>query len=185
LHDNLRPEHTAMFVDFTRRLLRSPRLPEGMAWERRAYQPGEELTREGEPGRWLFVVESGRFAAIACAQLPDGRTIDLTMAELAEGDVCGESALIADYARIATVRALTPASAIAIDGPKLSVYLDDHPVEGYLFFKYLLAVSVSNLATTNRGVIELDTIGLTLRGMETSGYPLPVERPSTPPSTPH
>ena len=32
LHDNLRPEYTAMFVDFTGGLLRSPRLPEGMAW---------------------------------------------------------------------------------------------------------------------------------------------------------
>jgi CRP/FNR family transcriptional regulator, cyclic AMP receptor protein len=142
----------SMFVQFVQQLLTTPRLREGVAWVRRRVAAGEILTSEGVQGCSLFVVERGLLSVTGRVQLADHTTNEVTMAKLTEGNVFGESSLIGDYPSIATVRALTDSDVIEINGAMLSVYLDDNPHEGYLFFKYLLAVALDNLAKANRGI---------------------------------
>lgn len=164
------PESTgAMFLGLIDDLLRQPRLAEGVAWVRREFVPGDTLTTEGTSGQSLFVIRRGRVAVLGRAQLPGQPSVEVTVAELTEGNVFGESSLIDAYRSIATVRALTEGCAIEINGAMLAVYLDDRPQVGYLFFKYLLAVALDNLARTNQGVVELATIGLKLHGVPMSG----------------
>ena len=158
-----------MFVQFVQRLLSDHRLSEGAVWARRRFLAGDTLTAEGALGRSLFIIETGRLAVLGWAQLPGRPSIEVTLAELTAGNVFGESSLIGDYESIATVRALTDGSAIEINGAMLSVYLDDNPHQGYLFFKYLLAMALDNLAKSNRGVVELAALGLKLHGLAKAG----------------
>lgn len=154
-----------MFLEFVQDLLRSPRLNDGTVWVRRTFVAGENLTTEGRLGRSLFIVEQGGLAVLGRAQIPNQSALDVTVAELSVGDVFGESALIGNYESIATVRALTDGSVLEINGAALMIYLDDHPNQGYLFFKYLLALELDRMASTNRGMIDLSGLGLTLFGV--------------------
>ncbi len=148
-----------MILRLIEELLRQPRLAEGVAWVRREFVPGELLTAQGTRGQSLFAIQRGRLAVLGRVQLPDRSSVEVTVAVLTEGSVFGESSLLAPYESIATVRALTEGSTLEINGAMLAVYLDDHPKEGYLFFKCLLDVALDNLARANRGVVELVTIG--------------------------
>lgn len=149
-----------MFLDLVDDLLGQPRLAEGAVWSRRRFAPGELLTTQGAQGYSLFIVQSGRLAVLGAA--PGSEVV---VAELTEGDVIGQSSLIEPYESIATVRALTEGEVIEISGVMLSVYLDDHPQQGYLFYKYLLASALDNLAKTNRGLVDLATCGATSQGL--------------------
>ena len=154
-----------MFIDFVQSLLSSPRLREGVAWTRRGFNPADTLIAEGSRGESLFIVEEGRLAVLGWAQVQSQPGMEILLSELTIGDVFGESSLIDECPSLATVRALTPGSVLEINGAMLTVYLDDHPQQGYLFFKQLLAAELSNLARANRGVLELSTIGVRLRGL--------------------
>jgi CPA1 family monovalent cation:H+ antiporter len=65
---------------------------------------GEAITREGDLGHCLYVVESG-----AANVLADGRVIG----EVGPGDVVGEVAVLASGRRTASVVAATPLLALA------------------------------------------------------------------------
>ncbi|HYN78622.1 MAG TPA: cyclic nucleotide-binding domain-containing protein [Lamprocystis sp. (in: g-proteobacteria)] len=149
-----------MFIEFIKKFLTHPRLAEGSAWVRRSFSTGDILLTEGAVGQSLFVVEKGRLSVLGRVQHPDQPSVEVTLMELITGHVFGESSLIDAYPSIATVRAVTDGSVIEINGATLSVYLDDNPEQGYLFFKYLLAESLDNLAKTKGGVVDLAMIGL-------------------------
>ncbi len=66
------------------------------------YRQGETITREGEPGREMYFIESGR---VRMVQQRGDETVLLD--ELQAGDVFGEMALLTGEPRWATVTALT------------------------------------------------------------------------------
>ena len=160
-----------MFIEFVNKFLTHPRLAEGAAWVRRQFAAGDILLAEGALGQSLFVVEQGRLAVLgrAQAQGPGQPSVEVTVMELGVGNVFGESSLIETYPSIATVQALTDGRLIEINGATLSVFLDDHPDLGYLFFKYLLAEALHNLAKTKGGLVDLVTSGLQLHGVAKTG----------------
>jgi CRP-like cAMP-binding protein len=96
---------TALFAGLRKRLLR--RL--AILLLEKTYQPGEEIFREGEPGRALFVVASGRVEAIRTT--PDGEE---RLAVFEEKSVFGELALIDDLPRAATARTLAPTTVLLL-----------------------------------------------------------------------
>ena len=130
-----------------------PRLAEGAAWASRQFLAGDTLLIEGALGHSLFVVEQGRLAVLGRVQPPDQSSVEVTLMELGAGHVFGESSLIDAYPSIATVQALTDGSVIEINGATLSVFLDDNPEQGYLFFKYLLIEALDKLAKTSSAVV--------------------------------
>jgi cyclic nucleotide-binding protein len=67
------------------------------------YLAGETIFREGEPGRHVYVVASGRLEVFRTR--PDG--IAEPLKELGPGDPFGEMALLRQAPRNATIRALT------------------------------------------------------------------------------
>jgi MFS family permease len=81
------------------------RLSGGM--EPLAFEPGETVMREGDPGDRFVVIESGEVEVTA-----DGRP----MGRLGRGAGLGEIALLRRSPRTATVTALTPVTAYAIPG---------------------------------------------------------------------
>jgi signal transduction histidine kinase len=118
-----------MMFDFLRKVPLFADLPEadlrhlcGMVAEVRL-TPGEELFSEGSPGDRAYVVTDGQLEIVKASS---GREVLLTMA--APGKVIGELALLVQQPRMASVRARTDATLVAID--------KDH-------FNHLLQTSVS------------------------------------------
>ncbi len=68
--------------------------------------PGDEIIREGEVDDSLYVIASGRVSVLRGSRL---------LAELGEGEVVGELALLDPAPRGATVRALTDVTLLRID----------------------------------------------------------------------
>ncbi|MFN9971582.1 MAG: cyclic nucleotide-binding domain-containing protein, partial [Phycisphaerae bacterium] len=69
------------------------------------YQAGDIVIRQGDPGDFYYVIQSGRCEVER--QIRGGK-VPIKLAELRPGDSFGEEALVADATRNATVRMLSP-----------------------------------------------------------------------------
>jgi CRP/FNR family transcriptional regulator, cyclic AMP receptor protein len=79
---------------------------------------GRVLMRQGDTGREMFVVVSGRFGIDR-----DGRQI----AERGAGSVLGEMSLISEGPRTATVTAIEPSTVLVAGHREFHALMDDHP----------------------------------------------------------
>ncbi len=77
--------------------------------ERLAYEAGQTLCHQGDPGDAAYVIIDG--AADVLVETPNG---PLKVAHLAKNAIVGEIAILCDMPRTATVRAATPLSALKI-----------------------------------------------------------------------
>lgn len=122
---------------------------EGVAWKRRQVSAGEVILRQGEMGDTLFFVEEGVVRVLGNAELGEKQRISPGLCDLGAGAVFGDVCLYEPQERTASVVALSDVRLIEINGSMLSVHLDDHPVEGYLFLKALFQTMVKRLALAN------------------------------------
>ena len=86
--------------------------------------------------------------------------------DLEPGDVFGEICLYGAHPRSASVVALTEGSLVEVDGERLSVFLDAHPIEGYLLLKELFQTMGRRLHLANQRVEKLFSWGLKAHGIE-------------------
>jgi CRP-like cAMP-binding protein len=78
--------------------------------------------REGDSGVGAFVIRSGRVEVL---QKRGGETVKL--AELGPGDFFGEMALLDEFPRSATVRALEPTTVLGLTRWHFRGILESHP----------------------------------------------------------
>ncbi len=74
-----------------------------------AFEPGEPLFRQGEPGDAAFIIIDGE--AEVAVDTPDGA---MTVATVGPNDIVGEIAILCDVPRTATVTAKTRLTAMRI-----------------------------------------------------------------------
>jgi len=86
--------------------------------ERRTFNPGEAMVREGEPGESMFVIESGQVAVKVGSE---------TVTDLFAGDFLGEMSLLTGAPRNATVTAVEPVAAYEIRKHVLAPVLAGSP----------------------------------------------------------
>lgn len=79
---------------------------------------GQVLMRQGDPGREMFVIVSGKVAIER-----DGRVID----ERGPGAAIGEMSLLSEGSRTATVRVLEPSRVLVAAHREFHALMDDHP----------------------------------------------------------
>ncbi|TMK14233.1 MAG: cyclic nucleotide-binding domain-containing protein [Actinobacteria bacterium] len=84
----------------------------------RTFDPGDELVKEGVPGRIFYIVVEGR-----ARNVRRGRTIGLA----GPGDSFGEMAILTTAPRSASVVAETPMEVLTLSGADLRTILLDEP----------------------------------------------------------
>ncbi len=141
-------------------ILKSPQLSEGSAWTQKNYQMNEIVVKEGDQGDSLFFIEKGELRVSRRVDLDNNKHIQPGVGDLKAGTIFGESCLHVSLPRIATVTAITPVQLLKINGESLGIYLDAHPVEGYLFYKKLSEVVITRLNNSNQTVESLIAWGL-------------------------
>jgi CRP-like cAMP-binding protein len=86
------------------------------------YQPGQEIVRQGDTGVGAFIIRSGKVDII---QDKNGKEVKL--ATLGPGDVFGEMALLDEFPRSASARAVEPTTALGIQRWHFRGILESHP----------------------------------------------------------
>src|SRR5438445_7695954 len=86
------------------------------------YEPGQDIVRQGDTGVGAFIIRSGKVDV-----LQDRGGKETKIATLGPGDVFGEMALLDEFPRSATVRALEPTTALGIQRWHFRGILESHP----------------------------------------------------------
>ena len=147
-------------------IIGDPRFPEGGAWKRGYFHTNEAIVREGEAGRSLFYVEEGMLRVTGSVELDDKRYVRPGICDLKKGDIFGEVCLYQVHNRSATVTAISECRLLEIDGERLSIYLDEHPIQGYLFLKAVFNTLIDRLGQADQRVENLLAWGLKAHGIE-------------------
>lgn len=141
-------------------ILHSPQFAEGAAWQRRLYAAGDRIIEKGDLGSTLFLVEEGTVRVLGGAELEKDVRISPGLCDLGTGALFGDICLYGTHRRTASVEALTATTLLEIRSDMLSVYLDDHPVEGYLFLKALFEIMANRLEKANDRIEKLLAWGI-------------------------
>lgn len=130
-------------------ILSDPKFPQGSAWTRRRYRAGEIIVQKGDIGRSLFLVETGSVRVLGGAELEGKIKISPGLCDLDAGSIFGDICLYGSHLRTASVVAVGDVVVLEVDSEMLTVYLDDHPVQGYLFLKVLFEIMAKRLELAN------------------------------------
>jgi len=141
-------------------ILSDPQFSEGSAWWRRTYKAGEKIIEKGDLGSSLFLVQSGEVRVLGEAELDGDIRIAPGLCDLGVGALFGDVCLYGLHRRTASVVSLTDASVLEIRSDLLSVYLDDHPIKGYLFLKALFEIMAKRLELANERIDKLLAWGI-------------------------
>jgi CRP/FNR family cyclic AMP-dependent transcriptional regulator len=147
-------------------ILQSPQLAEGSAWKRKCYTAGDKIVIRGESGSSLFLIEEGRVQVSGGGDLEHDMGVSLGLIDLEKGAIFGDICLYGIHPRTATVSALTDVTVLEIRCDMLSVYLDDHPVEGYLFLRELFEIMAARLEIANDRVEKLLAWGISVHDID-------------------
>lgn len=142
------------------KILSSPQLLEGVAWKRINYKAGEKIIEKGELGSTLFLIEDGDVRVLGGADVEKNVQISPGLCDLSKGAIFGDICLYGVHRRTASVAAINDVCILEIRSDMLSVYLDDHPVEGYLFLKGLFGIMASRVETANERIEKLLAWGI-------------------------
>ncbi|WP_446810188.1 Crp/Fnr family transcriptional regulator [Methylomonas sp. 2BW1-5-20] len=141
-------------------VLANAKFSEGSGWKRYSLNAGETIIRKGEQGNTLFLVEEGVVRVLGGAELDGNRRISPGLCDLGIGAVFGDVCLYESKERTASVVALTQVQLLEVRSDMLSVYLDDHPVQGYLFLKALFQAMSNRLGLANDRIEHLLAWGI-------------------------
>ncbi len=90
------------------------------AQERRDYEPGEVIFREGDPGDRAYIIQEGAVEVRIA-----GACNSVQLKQLGKGDIFGEISLFDLKPRTETVRALTPTRLIPVHRTQITELLDN------------------------------------------------------------
>ena len=111
-------KHVRLFEDLDRKSLEAI----ANAAVEQSYTAGQDIVRQGDTGVGAFILKSGRVEAVQ-----DRAGHQHKLAELKTGDVFGEMALLDEFPRSATVRAVEPTTCLGIQRWHFRGILESHP----------------------------------------------------------
>lgn len=129
-------------------------IQEQLIWRRLA--AGETLFRQGDVGRSMFIVVTGRLQIVYESDQPD--QAERVLQEMAAGDTVGEFALLTDEVRSASVYALRQTDLVELTRPVFEALIRDHPQ----VMVEIARMIVNRQKRSNRSLPEERTEALTL-----------------------
>lgn len=87
-----------------------------------SYQPGQEIVRQGDTGVGAFIIRSGK---VEIVQEKDGK--EAKLATFGPGEIFGEMALLDEFPRSASARAVEPTTVLGIQRWHFKGILESHP----------------------------------------------------------
>jgi CRP-like cAMP-binding protein len=111
----------------------------------------EYVFHEGDPADQFFVVRRGRVALELHAPGTGHHVLDT----VEDGDVLGWSWLVPPYRWFLDAKAVTPTSAISIDGACLRGKCDEDPVLGYALLQRVAHVMYERLQSSRVRLLDL------------------------------
>ncbi len=99
----------------------------------KTFGPGELIVEEGRTGNGLYAIISGNVEAVIALGTEQERTVN----RLGSGEVFGEMALLGEWPRTATVRALDEVECLGIDRWVFLTQLERHPQMGIKLLQIL------------------------------------------------
>ena len=119
-----------------------------------AVEQGEMIFREGNPARYLFVVEEGRVALTMTLSRPDGSvTHPTTVASLGPMEAFGWSSLVEPRVLRFSAVAVEPSRVTRLDGRALQAVMEQHPSVGYRVMVNLTQLLGGRLARTREAFV--------------------------------
>ena len=97
------------------------------------FGPGELIVEEGRTGNGLYAIISGNVEAVKALGTEQERTVN----RLGSGEVFGEMALLGEWPRTATVRAIDEVECLGIDRWVFLTQLERHPQMGIKLLQIL------------------------------------------------
>ncbi len=141
-------------------VLANKQFSEGSGWKRYSLSAGETIIEKGQQGKTLFLLEEGQVRVLGGAELDGNRRISPGLCDLEAGAVFGDVCLYEPTVRTASVVSITDVCLLEVRSDMLSIYLDDHPVQGYLFLKGLFQAMSNRLALANDRIEHLLAWGI-------------------------
>lgn len=148
------------------KILQDPQFIKGVTWKQRDFNSNEVIVKQGELAKSLFVIEEGVLRVTGNVELDAHKNIHPGFCDLKAGSIFGETCLYEYSQRMATIIAVTDGRVIEIDGAKLNIFLDAHPVLGYHFYKKVFEIFVSRLNRANQRVENLMAWGLKVHDID-------------------
>ncbi len=108
-------------------------------------KPDDVLVHQGDEGKELFLIESGRLAA--SVELSDGNKMDV--AELEEGSFFGEMSIFDGAPRSATCYAKEPSTVLSLREEDFYSLRRDDPEAAYKITRRMFLTTKTRLANTN------------------------------------
>ena len=99
----------------------------------KTFGPGELIVEEGRTGNGLYAIISGNVEAVKALGTEQERTVN----RLGTGEVFGEMALLGEWPRTATVRAIDEVECLGIDRWVFLTQLERHPQVGIKLLQVL------------------------------------------------
>ena len=99
----------------------------------KTFGPGELIVEEGRTGNGLYAIISGNVEAVKALGTKQERTVN----RLGTGEVFGEMALLGEWPRTATVRAVDEVECLGIDRWVFLTQLERHPQVGIKLLQVL------------------------------------------------
>ena len=112
----------------------------------KSFAPGELIVKEGRTGNGLYAIISGNVEAVKALGTEQERTVN----QLGSGEVFGEMALLGEWPRTASVRAVDEVECLGIDRWVFLTQLERHPKVGIR----LLQILAQKLRDNNARLLE-------------------------------
>jgi CRP/FNR family cyclic AMP-dependent transcriptional regulator len=146
-------------------IINDPNILEGIAWKHRQFHANEIIVHKDEVGKSFFFIEEGKLRVTVPVAVEERRNIQAGVNDLEEGDFFGEISLFESRIRTVSVTAITDGLLLEFDGEMLSVYLDEHPLQGYLFMKHLFETMITRMTSGIHRIESLMAWGLKAHGI--------------------
>jgi CRP-like cAMP-binding protein len=146
-------------------IINDPDFKESIAWKHRQVLANEIIIHKGDMGKSFFLIEEGTLRETIHVEVEERRNIQAGISDLEKGDFFGEISLFESSERTNSITAITDCRLIEIDGEMLSHYLDNHPVQGYLFFKQIIKTLIMRMTSGTHRIESLMAWGLKAHGI--------------------